>query len=206
MDENAGDVNANHVGIDLSTFISDKISNVSSINLVLNSGVRLQSWIDYDASSKRIEVRLSKAGSSKPCDPLLVYHIDLLNMWDGEEVFIGLSSCSGNSEQISSVYSWNFKTRTVPKWLHSHPVNPMLDYNKLTKEKPFHKKRIYGACIIAFVSGLALLVGCGALMALVFMYLRASFADKDAMMIKPAVFRYEKIDLVLDNGFDNVKK
>lgn len=34
------------------------VSNVSSIDLVLSSGKKLHSWVDYDSSSKRLDVRL----------------------------------------------------------------------------------------------------------------------------------------------------
>ncbi|KAI3474804.1 hypothetical protein Pfo_030063 [Paulownia fortunei] len=73
MDEKYGDVNGNHVGLDVESPVSVKVSNVSSINLVLNSGEKLQAWIDYEASSKRFEVRLSKFGDNRPLDPLLSY-------------------------------------------------------------------------------------------------------------------------------------
>ncbi|CAA0836734.1 Probable sugar phosphate/phosphate translocator [Striga hermonthica] len=55
VDEKVRDPNSNHVGVDVGSLVSSKTSNVSSVNLVLNGGVKLRSWIDYDSSSKRIE-------------------------------------------------------------------------------------------------------------------------------------------------------
>ncbi|KAA8518982.1 hypothetical protein F0562_016244 [Nyssa sinensis] len=85
MDDKYGDLNDNHVGIDLSSLVSVKASKVSSINLVLNSGEKLQAWIDYEVGSKRLEVRLTKFGEIRPVDPLLLYPIDLSQMWMEEE-------------------------------------------------------------------------------------------------------------------------
>ncbi|KAG6427538.1 hypothetical protein SASPL_111784 [Salvia splendens] len=79
-------VNGNHVGIDVGSPVSAKVSNVSSFNLVLNGGEKLQAWVDYEASSKRFEVRLNKFGLSRLIDPLLTYSIDLSKMWGSENV------------------------------------------------------------------------------------------------------------------------
>ncbi|KAJ0088509.1 hypothetical protein Patl1_31738 [Pistacia atlantica] len=86
-DAKYGDLNDNHVGIDVGSLSSVKVSNVSSHNMWLNSGKKFTSWIDYEASSKRLEVRLSHFGDSKPVDPLLSYPIDLSKVWNNEEVF-----------------------------------------------------------------------------------------------------------------------
>ncbi|KAM7491958.1 hypothetical protein LguiA_034879 [Lonicera macranthoides] len=211
MDGNVGDLNDNHVGIDVSSLVSARVCNVSSVNLVLNSGVKLQSWLDYDASSKRLEVRLSKAGSERPYDPLLVYQIDLSKMWKDDEVFIGLSSSSGNSLQSSSVYSWNFRTRAVPKWMHSHPVNPQLYSDEVGEGKTAHKKGKKGSCFLGMLSGLAFGIGCGALAALALMYIWAIFVDRDEMTNAadckfPVGFRYEKVNVVVENSLDDAKK
>ncbi|TQD92065.1 hypothetical protein C1H46_022344 [Malus baccata] len=47
-------------GIDVGSFVSLVVCNVSELNLVLNSGERLTCWIDYDASSQRLEIRRFK--------------------------------------------------------------------------------------------------------------------------------------------------
>ncbi|EPS65420.1 hypothetical protein M569_09356, partial [Genlisea aurea] len=123
---NLGDLNGNHVSIHVGSPVAVETSNVSSIGLVLNSGLKLHSRIDYDATSKRFEIRLSSFSDRRPYDPLLVYRIDLLRTWGDEDpVYAGLRSSSnggGDSWQFSSVYSWSFTTRTVPRWLHSQPV------------------------------------------------------------------------------------
>ncbi|KAG8380779.1 hypothetical protein BUALT_Bualt06G0051500 [Buddleja alternifolia] len=208
VDENVGDVNANHVGLDVGSLVSAKTSNVSSINLVLNSGMKLHSWVDYDSSSKRIEVRLTKFGSARPYNPLLVYQIDLGDMWRNEEVLVGLSSSSGKSMQTSRVYSWKFRTRTVPDWMHSQPLDPRAFSRESRDEKLAQKKRI---CALGFLSGLVIVTGCGALLALIVMFLWALFENSsETILTIPAKcaahsgdFRYEKINVVVgDNPTD----
>ncbi|CAK9142114.1 unnamed protein product [Ilex paraguariensis] len=204
IDENVGDENANHIGIDVSSLVSLKVSNVSSVNLVLNSGVKLHSWIDYDARSKILEIRLNKFGSTRPHGPLLMYQIDLSEMWKEEEVLVGLSSCTGNSVQTSSVYSWNFRVTNVPKWLHSQPVDPRIYSN----EKLKHKKPV---CLLGFLSGLIFVTGCGALAAFVALFLWTIFVSRQTEIpvecsMLPINFRYEKINVVAENGSEDAKK
>ncbi|XP_052203142.1 L-type lectin-domain containing receptor kinase VIII.2-like [Diospyros lotus] len=114
IDDEFGDVNGNHVGVDVNSVVLVKVGNASSINLVLNSGEKFQSWIDYEAGSKRLEIRLAKLGGMKPIDPLVSCSIDLSRMWKEDEAFIGLSSSNGNSSQSCNVHSWSFELKVVP--------------------------------------------------------------------------------------------
>ena len=50
-DAQHGDSNGYHVGFNVADLVSVSVSNVSSINLALNSGDRLNCWIDYEAAS-----------------------------------------------------------------------------------------------------------------------------------------------------------
>ncbi|KAH7548174.1 hypothetical protein JRO89_XS14G0077900 [Xanthoceras sorbifolium] len=202
MDGNVGDVNANHVGVDVNSLVSVSVCNVSSIGLVLNNGETLKSWIDYDSSSKRIEVRLSKFGDRRPYDPFLAYHIDLLQMWGNEDVFVGIVSSNGISEQTSSssVYSWNFRLRNVPYGLHSLPANPR-DHGKVHGESfGDHKRSI---CPLRILAGLIFAIGCGALLAFVVLFVWAIVVNKHTEFpteyhAHPDDFKYEKINIVVD--------
>ncbi|KAL2558100.1 Concanavalin A-like lectin family protein [Forsythia ovata] len=210
FDENLGDVNSNHVGIDVGSLLSVKTSNVSSINLVLNSGAKLHSWIDYDSSSKRLEVRLTKSGLSRPYNPLLVYRIDLGDMWRSGEVFVGLGSSSGNSMQTSNVYSWKFKTRSVPKWLHSQPADPRVFSDVRSEEKGENKRWV---CVLGFLSGLIMMIGCGALIAIVIVFMWAIYENSRETVVtipakctvQPGDFKYQKIDVVINDNSVDVK-
>lgn len=202
MDENVGDLNANHVGIDLGSFVSVSVSNVSSMNLVLNSGEKLKSWVDYDASSKRLEVRLSRFEEPRPYIPIVAHLVDFSKMWkDEDDVLVGLSS-NGNSVQTSSIYSWRFRVRKVPNSMHSMPVDP--DEYKGDRHDDENSKI---GCPMAFLGGLLIIALFGALLlsvvpnlwAIVFEACRMNFSKQQVD------FRYEKVGLVVEDG-GNCKK
>ncbi|CAA0836731.1 Concanavalin A-like lectin family protein [Striga hermonthica] len=127
-------------------------------------------------------------------------------MWGNQEVLVGLGSSSGKSMQVSSVYSWNFKTRTVPKWMHSKPLDPREFSGKGSEDKLTQKKRI---CALGFLSALVFVTGCAALLALVVLFLWALYENSSETVLTiprkcnmgSADFRYEKIKVVV--GDDN---
>lgn len=202
-----GDLDANHIGVDVGSFVSVSVRNVSSINLLLNGGEKLKTWIDYDASSKRIEVRLSKSGEPRPYNPIIAYAIDLPAMWGDKNIFVGISSSNGNSLQISSVYSWDFRLRNAPNWMHSLPVDPRAYSDEHGKHVGQHKRRI---CPLTILGGLILGTGCGALMAFVVLVLWVSIVHKNTVFpVVPRLhsmdIRYEKIGIVVEKDAAGVQ-
>ncbi|KAD3068347.1 hypothetical protein R6Q59_017736 [Mikania micrantha] len=176
MDDKYGDMNGNHVGIDLSNFVSLKATNLSLANLGLDSGNRLQVWIDYESSSRRLEVRMSKFGSNRPVDPLLLQQIDLPKIWpDNEGFFVGLSSFNRNSSQLCNVYSWSFKTRQSPDWMHSEPLDPIVIKEGKENEIKIHKKN---DCVMRVLSALIVGIGLGALGSFAGMFVWTLFAKR----------------------------
>ncbi|KAM1069535.1 hypothetical protein EV1_001356 [Malus domestica] len=209
MNGDMNDLNANHIGVDVGSFVSLAVGNVSELNLVLNSGEKLKCWIDYDASSKRLEIRLGKMDDSRPYTPITAYVIDMSGMWRGEDVYVGISSSNsnGNSSQISSVYSWNFRLRNVPKSMHSLPVNPR-GYVDGHGESLSVQKR--GICPLTVLAGMIFVTGCGALVAFVMLFLWAIIISRHTefpaeFSPKPVEFRYEKIDVVVEKDAHGIK-
>ncbi|KAK1408488.1 hypothetical protein QVD17_40305 [Tagetes erecta] len=203
MDDKYGDVNGNHVGIDLSSFVSLKVKNLSSVNLGLNSGEKLQAWIDYESNSRRLEVRLSKFGENRPVDPLLFKHIDLVKIWPENEGFlVGLSSYNRNSSQLCNVYSWSFNTRRSPDWMHSEPLDPILFKEREENEVKNHKR---SDCVMRILSALILGVGLGALGSFIGMFLWTIFSKRQP--ISPEVYAAAAKPVVLDKAASaNVKQ
>ncbi|XP_076890057.1 L-type lectin-domain containing receptor kinase VIII.2-like [Bidens hawaiensis] len=189
MDDKYGDINGNHVGIDLSSFVSLKVVNLSSVDLGLNSDTRLQVWIDYEAGSRRLEVRVNKFGENRPLGPLLFGQIDITKIWpENDGFFVGLSSFNGNSSQIFNLYSWSFKTRQQPDWMHSEPLDPV-SFKGKGKEIKVHKEN---DCVLWIVSALILGVGLGALGSFVGMLMWTVFAKRrpiapEEYAVKPVV-------------------
>ncbi|KAL2928048.1 putative L-type lectin-domain containing receptor kinase S.7 [Bienertia sinuspersici] len=201
-DDNVGDVNGNHVGVDVGSFVSSDNSDVSSIGLLLNGGVPLKSWIDYEASSKRLEIRLAESGSEKPNQPLISHFIDLSEMWGDKEVLVGISSSNGNSKQVSSLSSWSFSIRTVPSSLHSQPLDPESHLNE-QQTVPRRKNSfltVLGALI--FATGCGTLVAFVALFFWVIIFARHSNVSTD-LPLSPLEFKYEKVNVTVDNASDD---
>ncbi|GMJ03169.1 hypothetical protein like AT5G01090 [Hibiscus trionum] len=195
-DAKHGDLNENHVGIDVGSLASVKARNLSSLNLVLNNGEKLHCWIDYEATSKRLEIRLSQSSSSRPDDPLLSYSIGLSKLWNDEEVFLGLSSSNGNSSQTCFIHSWSFKLRQVPNWMHSQPLDPeAISKNPEPLTAVPKGSNCFWKVLVVFIFGGA----CGALTASCVMYLWNVFGDR-----RPVVPEKCGVDLV-DFDFKKVK-
>ncbi|KAG9138819.1 hypothetical protein Leryth_007446 [Lithospermum erythrorhizon] len=209
VDENVGDVNSNHVGIDVNSFRSVEVCDLSKTGLVLNSGIKMRSWISYDSSSKRLEVRLSKFGSARPYDPLIAYEMDLGEMWGDRMVSMGLSSSNGESLQSVVVYSWNVRTWSIPKSLHSQPFDPLGFGNGNGEVKKVEKKR---SCVLGFLSGLIFVTGCGALAAFVVLSLWVIISSSNEVEIpvkfdvRGGNFAYEKINVVVGDSSVDIKK
>ncbi|CAL9057730.1 unnamed protein product [Musa banksii] len=120
--------------------------NLSDVGLLLNSGEKLRSWIDYDGESKRMEVRLSQAGDPRPTANCSIYcSVNLSSLVWKEAVFVGISSWSGNSTETSSLYSWNFTVkRGAPYLMHSEPLNPNSFLVRSTESPPsVHQRKAY---------------------------------------------------------------
>ncbi|XP_071688202.1 L-type lectin-domain containing receptor kinase VIII.2-like [Rutidosis leptorrhynchoides] len=183
MDDKYGDNNDNRIGISLSNFVSLKVTNFSSISMGLNSGNRLQVWIDYEAGSRRLEVRMNKIGENRPVDPLLFRRIDLPKIWpENEEFFVGLSSSNRNSTQLCNVYSWSLSTRRSPDWMHSEPLDPFVYKDSVENEIKIHKK---SDCVMRILSALILGVGLGALGSFIGMFIWTIFANRRLIAITP---------------------
>ncbi|KAK8617233.1 hypothetical protein V6N13_080151 [Hibiscus sabdariffa] len=207
-DAKHGDLNENHVGIDVG-LASVKARNSSSPNLVLNNGEILRCWIDYEATSKRLEIRLSQTSSSRPDDPLLSYSIDLSKLWNDEEVFVGLSSSSGNYSQTCFIHSWSFELRQVPNWMHSQPLDPEA-IAKNPKPLPAAPKsnKCFWKVLVVFIFGGA----CGALTASCVLHLCNVFRDRLPVVPEkrgtdPVDFEYKKVEVVvIDDAVKDGKK
>ncbi|XP_075509278.1 lectin-like protein At1g53060 [Primulina tabacum] len=207
-DEKCGDLNNNHVGIDVGSLVSVKVSNVSSIKLELNSGEKLQSWIDYEASSKILEVRLGRSGGNKPVDPLLSHHIDLSRMWKNEDILLGLSSSSRNSSQKCNIYSWSFVSRTMPHWMHSEPMNPET-YMEKGEETKAHKTT--RDCAMKILAALIFGGGCGAVGAFFVLFVFAILGSRrpvtpEDLAVQPEKLEQKKLGRVVDKSTQDGEK
>nr|GEV16011.1 hypothetical protein [Tanacetum cinerariifolium] len=181
-----------------------RVCNVTKISSELKEGVKLATWIDYHAILRRLDVRVSRFGESKPNKALVSYRVNLGELVEGEgEVLFGLVASGGrNGENVTSVYSWWLEVKDVPKWMHSVAADPR-DYVNVEDEK--EKKR-------CFFSGFVFHVACGVLVVFVLhtvwrMFVGERKKGKGEGSVCAGDFVYEKIGVVKAKDLESgVKK
>lgn len=115
-----GDINDNHVGIDINNMESnasatagwyynntDEESSSTKQDLNLKSGKPILAWVDYDSAQSVISVTLS-ASSSKPKKPILSYAVDLSPILQ-EYMYVGFSASTGLLASSHYILGWSFK-------------------------------------------------------------------------------------------------
>jgi serine/threonine protein kinase len=107
-DPSLGDINGNHVGIDVSTIISVASVDVFSRGIDLKSGRQITAWIEYGDDMKMIRVWVGYS-HIRPPSPILVTQIDLANQFK-EFMHIGFSASNGQGASIHVIDHWQFKT------------------------------------------------------------------------------------------------
>ncbi|XP_059071067.1 L-type lectin-domain containing receptor kinase IX.1-like [Cryptomeria japonica] len=110
--QNSFDPDDNHVGIDVNSAVSVANVSLSSegkfLNNTLKNGQAWDSWVDYNGSTKQLQVFLLYNPSanlyniSKPRSPILSYHIDLRD-YIPEIVTVGLSASTGLAFETHTV-------------------------------------------------------------------------------------------------------
>ncbi|KAK7256836.1 hypothetical protein RIF29_30364 [Crotalaria pallida] len=191
------------VSINVGNSVIAKTRNDSSVNVGLRSGEKLHAWIDYEASSRRLEVRLSQYGNSRPSDALLWHTINFSNVWDAKEMFVGFSPVKDVSSQACSLYSWSFIVRQFPHWMHSEPLDPKVIAKKDTIETSTVKPR--SDCLLRVLAAMIFGAGCGALTAFVMLYVWTIFGNRrpvvpEEYVMQPVDFEYKKVNIVVDKA------
>ncbi|MFK7693150.1 Ig-like domain-containing protein [Paenibacillus sp. HJGM_3] len=114
----AQDPNNNHVGIN----VNGDSRSVKTANPPgdLKSGI-WNVWVDYNGNTKNMEVRVVQNSTTRPATPLLTQTLDLQQILNMDEVYIGFTSATGlgwGNHDIRSFYFNNDYT----------PIDPTDDY------------------------------------------------------------------------------
>ncbi|XP_057815951.1 L-type lectin-domain containing receptor kinase VIII.1 [Cryptomeria japonica] len=106
--EEFGDPNDNHIGINLGSIVSNVTIDAGVAGIFFRDGSNVRAWIDYDGVNQRIELSLARDdGSPMPSKPLYSAGLDLSNYLN-EYMFVGFSASTGHAAQIHKILSWNF--------------------------------------------------------------------------------------------------
>nr|CAB3455626.1 unnamed protein product [Digitaria exilis] len=132
------DINANHVGIDISGLSSVQSHDAGYFddsngfqNLSLISRDAMQVWVDYDGETMMINVTIAPVATVKPKKPLLSYIHNLSEVLAVEPSYIGFSSATGPGNSRHYVLGWSFGM--------NGPA-PVIDVTKLPKLPQFVSK------------------------------------------------------------------
>nr|NCR42695.1 endo-1,3-1,4-beta-glycanase ExsH [Microcystis aeruginosa W13-11] len=106
-----GDINGNHVGVDLNGDINSVIAQ--PVTNRLNNGNIWKAWVDYNGNTDVLEVRVSES-NQRPTTPLLSYTVDLLSILGQSNAFIGFSSGTGGGTGIHDILDWEFNNTSSP--------------------------------------------------------------------------------------------
>nr|AKV93696.1 clade XI lectin receptor kinase [Nicotiana benthamiana] len=117
-----GDINDNHVGVNINSLRSD-ISAAAAYfdddlvkqDLNLKCGKVILAWVEYDSVKNLVNVTLSRS-SLKPKLPLLSYHVDLSPFLKGN-MYVGFSASTGLLASSHYIFGWSFKLNGEAKFL-----------------------------------------------------------------------------------------
>ncbi|XP_074314423.1 L-type lectin-domain containing receptor kinase S.4-like [Silene latifolia] len=108
-----GDINDNHIGIDLNSLVSNAsvtaaytIENSTTVNLTMKDGQTIQCWVEYDSVTSLINVTIS-VSRVKPTKPLISYKYDLSQILN-QTMYVGFSGSTGLLPKAASkIYNNN---------------------------------------------------------------------------------------------------
>ncbi|GLT75441.1 hypothetical protein SLA2020_471660 [Shorea laevis] len=108
-----GDINDNHVGIDLNSLASNVsttaaylLENLTREVLNLKGGKVIQAWIDYDSGKNQLDVKLSPF-SEKPNSSLISLEVDL-SPFLLDTMYVGFSASTGLLAGSHYLLGWSF--------------------------------------------------------------------------------------------------
>ncbi|CAL9240119.1 unnamed protein product [Arabidopsis halleri] len=159
VDQQFEDKDANHVGIDINSLVSDRAAlagyfkdNGTFRSLWLNSGQPIQVWIEYDSKQKQLNVTLHPLYVPKPKIPLLSLQKDL-SPYLLELMYVGFTSATGDLTASHYILGWTFKMNGTA---------PDIDPSRLPKIPRYHQPWIQSPkgilTISLVVSGFIILI------------------------------------------------
>ncbi|KAJ0981858.1 hypothetical protein J5N97_010113 [Dioscorea zingiberensis] len=138
----AEDINNNHVGIDINSYISNKSTPAGFTsdydgkfkNLNLLSGEPMQAWIEYDGIEMQFNVTLSPLWTPKPKIALLSSTINLSSIIL-DHMYVGFSASVGPSYSYHYLLGWSFKMNGAVPELNLSSLPPLPQNMASIKEK-----------------------------------------------------------------------
>ncbi|KAK7391285.1 hypothetical protein VNO78_19699 [Psophocarpus tetragonolobus] len=103
-----GDINDNHVSLDLNTLSSLASVDAFSGGIDLKSGKLITAWVEYRHAIQTIRVWLAYS-STRPPTPILASHMDLSHTLHSF-MHVGFTASNGDGSSLHLLHHWQFKT------------------------------------------------------------------------------------------------
>ncbi|XP_021715389.1 L-type lectin-domain containing receptor kinase IV.1-like [Chenopodium quinoa] len=110
-----GDIDGNHVGIDINGLMSNDSASAAyydaegrtNRSLQLTSREAMQVWIDYDGSERLMNVTMAPLRHPKPVRPLLSTHLNLSAVFL-DSMYVGFSAATGLTANEHYLLGWSW--------------------------------------------------------------------------------------------------
>ncbi|CAL5062001.1 unnamed protein product [Urochloa decumbens] len=110
-----GDINSNHVGVDVNSLRSVDATGAGYYddatgefrNLSLISRKPMQVWVDYDGAARQVTVAMAPLGVARPKKPLMQTAVDLSDVVRGT-AYVGFTSATAVLFSRHFVLGWSF--------------------------------------------------------------------------------------------------
>nr|CAB3493063.1 unnamed protein product [Digitaria exilis] len=180
LDVEFGDIDSNHVGINIdglrsltaapAAYYDDDAGSGGELrNMTLISGEAMQVWVDYDGTTTELNVTLAPLRVPKPKRPLLSHAVDLSNVITATS-YVGFASSLGSMSSRHCILGWSLSL--------NNGSAPSLDYSKLPNPpvaangNGWSKTVVEAVVPIAIVVAIAVVTG-----AFVFALRRVKYAE-----------------------------
>ncbi|KAG5534439.1 hypothetical protein RHGRI_022538 [Rhododendron griersonianum] len=126
--EQAFDPDANHVGLNINSVISNVTTSLTPLGIELapDGEARFYNvWVQCDGVSKVIEVYIARQAGldgetpSRPDTPVLKSNLDLGEVLQYQYSYFGFSASTGNNVQLNCIFRWNLTVESYE--LYEHP-------------------------------------------------------------------------------------
>ncbi|MFS7912696.1 putative protein kinase RLK-Pelle-L-LEC family [Helianthus anomalus] len=103
-----GDINDNHVAIDVNSIVSIRSVDLGTIGIGLKSGKKINAWIEYRDNEKMVRVWVAHS-ESKPEHSVIELRVDV-SMVLKEFMYVGFSGSNGRGSSVHSIETIQFHT------------------------------------------------------------------------------------------------
>ena len=106
-----GDPNGNHMGIDINGNVASIVTyTVSTASLGrLNNGATWYAWVVYNGNTRNLKAYINN-NPNRPNSPQIDHNIDLVNVLQLNNAFVGFSAATGSAYNQHEIMSWYFNS------------------------------------------------------------------------------------------------